>query len=319
MASNPRVRSAQRLIPPDSPYTPRATPLRSGVSARGVRSAPSVADESPAPTQLPITTKIAAHYALPPTIPSPYIATLDASLDAILAFAQTYGKKKGVQDVVDTLLRTVDAGTNWAGLLRGVYVGNSDGWEVLEELLFLVTRMLLPNQIAENRARMAALYERKKHLAIRMVLRYDMLREWKGESVASLPATEGNDKNGDTEMQTAEYTRPELRPNVISTLIVAPVSGWSTHGVRERMKHHVTELDEYLLLGDEKVRGWSDQTLLCMASQIILQWQWLRSNNVIFEEMEINGYEDLDGKADECEWINDDWKRKRGEKGKEED
>jgi hypothetical protein len=319
MASNPRVRSAQRLIPPDSPYTPRATPLRSGVSARGVRSAPSVANESPAPSQLPITTKIAAHYALPPTIPSPYIATLDASLDAILAFAQAYGKRKGVQDVVDTLLRTVDVGTSWAGLLRGVYIGNSDEREVLEELLFLVTRMLLPNQIAENRARMAALYERKKHLAIRMVLRYDMLREWKGESVASLPAAENNDKNGDTEMQTAEYTRPKLRPNIISTLIVAPAGGWSTHGVRERMKHHVTELDEYLLLSDEKVRGWSDQTLLCMASQIILQWQWLRANNVIFEEMEINGYEDLDGKADECEWINDDWKRKRGEKGKEED
>jgi hypothetical protein len=318
MAFNSRTRAAPRPIPEDSPYTPRATPLRAsgGVSTRGVRSAPSIADESPAAAVQPVT-NIAAHYALPPTIPSPFPGTLDASLDAILSFAQEFRKTKGMQPVIDTLLRTVDSATNWPLLLRSVYVNNVNGRDLLEEFLFFVTRMLLPNQIAENRTRMGKLYERKKHLAIRMVLRYDMLREWKGESVASLPAI--NDKGGDIEMQSAEYTRPALMPNIVSTLIVAPTGGWSTHGVRERMKHHVTDLDGYLLLSDAKVRGWSDQTLLGMTSQIALQWQWLRANNAIFEDMEINAYEELEGKADECEWINDDWKRKRSEKGKEEE
>jgi hypothetical protein len=317
MAVKPRGRTAPRAIPEDSPYTPRATPLRAGVSTRDVRSAPSIADESPAPAVQPITTNIAAHYALPPTIPSPFPGTLDASLDAVLSFAQKFSSKKGMQPVIDTLLRTVDAATNWPGLLRGVYVNNANGRDLVEELLFLVTRTLLPNQITENRARMGRLYERKKHLAIRLVLRYDMLREWKGESMASLPA--GKDQGMDIEMRSLNYTRPALMPNVVATLIVAPVGGWSTYGVRERMKHHVTDLDGYLLLSDMEVRGWSDQTLLSMTSQIVLQWQWLRANNAIFEEMEVNAYEELEGKADECEWINDDWKRKRSEKGKEED
>jgi hypothetical protein len=313
MVLNPRARTAPRAITEDSPYTPRAKPLRAGVSTRGVQSAPSVADESPAPAVQPITTNIAAHY----TIPSPFPGTLDASLDAILSFAQEFSNKKSMQPVIDTLLRTVDAATNWPVLLRGVYVHNAKGRDLVEELLFLVTRTLLPNQIAENRARMGRLYERKKHLAIRLVLRYDMLREWKGESVASLPAV--NEQGMDVEMRSPEYTRPALMPNVVATLIVAPGGGWSTHGVRERMKHHVTDLDGYLLLSDTKVCGWSDRTLLGMTSQITLQWQWLRANNAIFEEMEINAYEELEGKADECEWINDDWKKKRGDKGKEED
>lgn len=200
----------------------------------------------------------------------------------------------------------------------------------LESLLILLTRTLLPEQIAENRELMARLYDKRKQLAIRLVLRYDMLREWKMDSschpiaIASLPpavppvpAPAPLTNPGSTIPY--PYYRP-LLPNVWSTLIAAPAGGFTTHGVRERMKHHVTDLDSYLLLSDADVNGWSDQVLLGMLSQIILQWQWLRQNNAILEEMEKDDYEDLDGRAEECEWIADDVRRpeygRRETKGK---
>jgi hypothetical protein len=46
-----------------------------------------------------------------------------------------------------------------------------------------------------------------------------------------------------------------------------------------------------------------------MTSQIALHWQWLRQNNDILEQMEDNDYEELDGRADENEWIADDVKK----------
>jgi hypothetical protein len=46
-----------------------------------------------------------------------------------------------------------------------------------------------------------------------------------------------------------------------------------------------------------------------MTSQIALHWQWLRQNNATLERMEENDYEELDGKAEDNEWIVDDTKR----------
>jgi hypothetical protein len=195
-----------------------------------------------------------------------------------------------------------------------VYTDTDPGRAALEEVLCLVTRTLLPEQITENRSAMARLYDRKKQLAIRLTLRYDMLRDWKfggtghTMAIASLPAPASR---GTTDIQ-IEGPRRAFMPNIIATLIAAPVGGWTTHAVRERMKHHVTDLDKYLLLDDEKVSSWSDQTLLSMTAQVILQWQWLRQNNDVLGEMEIFGYEELDGKADECEWIADEIKKKTG-------
>jgi hypothetical protein len=317
MAHNPRTRTAPRILSEDSPYTPRATPIRtSSVSTRGVRSAPTAPDEIHTPVVQ--STNLPAHYALPPTIPSPFTGTLDASLDAILAFNHYHGQHMGMQSVLNTLLRPVETSTNWPLLLRAVYVHDANGRGLLEEVLFLVTRTLLPEQIAQNRSSMARLYGRKKHLAIRLIVRYDMLREWReGVAVASVPPlspqqqTGIRNHNGDVDVQPPAYQRPTLLPNIMSALIAAPPGGWTTHAVRERMKHHVIDLDAYLLLSDEKVASWSDQTLLIMASQIILQWQWLQQNNLILEEMEVNGYEELEVKADECEWIVDDVKRLR--------
>jgi hypothetical protein len=179
---------------------------------------------------------------------------------------------------------------------------------------------LLPEQIVENRAAMARLYDRKKQLAIRLVLRYDMLREWKMEqgtyhrdqavAVPSLPPA-GLSAPAPIPHSRPErfpYRRPQL-PNIIPTLIAAPPGGFTTHAVRERMKHHVTDLDAYLLLTDEDVARWGDTVLWSMTSQILLQWQWLRQNNEMLQDMEIYGWEELEGKADECEWIAEDVKR----------
>jgi len=166
---------------------------------------------------------------------------------------------------------------------------------------------------------------------MRLVLRYDMLRAWKTSgskdgavTVASVPparhgvsSVSGNVGVGVGVGAAGEnggevQDRRALMPNVLPTLIAAPAQGYSTHGVRERMKHHVTDLDGYLLLTDEEVRGWGAARLLSMMCALILHWQWLRQSNEILGDMEVTGWEDLDGKADECEWIADDVKKTGG-------
>lgn len=307
----------------DSPFTPAATPQptrRAGLGTRGVR-ASTVDSELYAPTSA--TTKVndlPAHYTLPPTVPSPFSGTHETSLDAVLDFGVSH---PGTQCVVNALLQTGSPKTNWPLLLRTVYLQpntTQEGRVLLEEILFLTTRTLYPEQIAENRSLTSRLYERKKQLAIRLILRYDMLREWKIQNsghpmtVASLspPATPAPSADIDVSGLNIGSRRP-LMPNIIPTLVAAPNGGWTTHAVRERMKHHVTGLDSYLLLSDEEVASWSDQVLLGITAQVVLQWQWLRQNNEILGGMEVMGYEELEGKADECEWIADDIvKRRRG-------
>ncbi|KAF1931425.1 uncharacterized protein M421DRAFT_23126, partial [Didymella exigua CBS 183.55] len=273
-------------------------------------------------------TKLPLHYFLAPTVPSPFTGTLEASLDAILSWGTLHPSTTFTKE---TLLRPVSTSMNWPAILMTAF-GPASGLDIklrrilLEELTILVTRTLLPEQIAENRLAMGRLYDRRKQLAIRMVLRYDMLREWMlGEgpvgkrdlSVASVPPTtssaDGNGngsvqidspmKNQVTQDEGVEYERRLLMPNVWPTLIAAPAGGYTTYGVRERMKHYVTPLDDYLLLTDEHVRSWSEKTLVVRTSQMVLQWQWLRQKNETLEEMEGNGWEELDGRADECDWI----------------
>jgi hypothetical protein len=273
---------------------------------------------------------------------------LEASLDAI----QEWGRinttsngtpKKGVQSIVDTLLRPVDPGTNWPILLSALQQEENTAPEwwtryLTEDVLFLLTRTLLPEQILENRNLMARLYNAKKQLAMRLVLRYDMLRDWKMEAgthhrdqavaVASVPPPPSLSKGrvaaaaaatpapapvtmgqrAKKEKEKYPFRRP-LLPNIIPTLIAAPTGGFTTHGVRERMKHHVTDLDSYLLLEDDEVGGWTGVKLLGKLCQVVLHWQWLRGNNEVLDGMEVKGWEDLEGKADECEWIAEDVKR----------
>ncbi|KAH5405249.1 hypothetical protein HBI46_202730 [Parastagonospora nodorum] len=321
--THPRARARSRAYSniSDSSFAtpqPQSQPRRrAGVATHGVRNirAETVDSEFAPSINTPTPLRIAslpAHYALPPTVPSPFAGTLEASLDAILEFGLSH---VGCTGVVNALLEKVTPRTNWPLLLRDVYV-QPGGRGMLEEVLFLVTRTLLPEQIAENRGLMARLYEHKKQLAIRLVLRYDMVREWKADgaghtiTVASL-GPEGSAGGDGIDMgQLRLGQRRPFRQNVIPTLIAAPQGGWTTHAVRERMKHHVTDLDGYLMLSDEVVAGWSDQVLLVMASQIVLQWQWVRNNNEILTEMEIMGYEEFEGRADENDWMVDDVRKR---------
>ena len=293
---------------------------RSGT--RGVR-APSIISDAAPPIEAPQTTRIPPHYFLAPAVPSPFVGDLEASLDAILHWGQLH---PATTPVKETLLRPVSTSTNWPSILSNSFGTPSTLDQklarfLLEEFVFLITRTLLPEQIAENRLAMGRLYDRKKQLAIRLVLRYDMVREWcvgegpvgkRDVSVASVPPPVNVDESGkpvDSPMKDTKtggeggYKRRELMSNVWPTLIAAPAGGFTTHGVRERMKHYVTPLDNYLLLTDEEVKGWSNKTLVVRASQVVLQWQWLRQKNETLEEMEHGGWEELDGRADECEWI----------------
>ena len=231
-----------------------------------------------------------------------------------------------MQNLIDTLLKPVDTKTNWCVVVYSIRAGPPEQRrDLIEELLFLLTRTLLPEQIVENRGLMARLYNAKKQLAMRLALRYDMLREWKMEAgtyhrdqavtVASEPPPERTNLPAPAPAAVSEDVRRKfpfrcpLLPNIIPTLMAAPPGGFTTHGVRERMKHHVTELDAYLLLEDEEVAGWTGLKLQTTVIQVLLHWQWLRQNNAVLDEMEVHGWEDLEGKADESEWIAEDVKR----------
>ncbi|KAH9864471.1 hypothetical protein J1614_010405 [Plenodomus biglobosus] len=315
----------------------------------------------------PSVSNLPSYWALAPTVPSPFAGTLEASLDAILAWGKVWAVWHGVQRIVDTMLGGVNKGTDWSDEVMGVLFQTSfsaaaaaaacsastgaatttatarptvddgaSGRIVCEELLFLVTRTLLPEQIKESRDAMARLYERRKHLAIRLLLRYDMLLAWKTNckgkdhrahpvvvncvaspgvrGPARISAQSGPRENGDadddvdmSDLGSVPLRRP-LMANVWPTLLLPPPThpnGFATHGVRERMRHHVTDLDPVLMYTDEEVAKWSDQVLVARTGSALLLWQWMRRNNEILEDMEVNDWEDLDGKAEECDWIAD--------------
>lgn len=193
----PRPTPPPHLPPPLPPSTTRRSSTR-GIRANSALSdAQSLADN----TARNNANAIPSHYSLPPTAPSPFSGTLEASLDAVLDWGAEHGVAHAhARSVVIALLQPASPSTNWAALLQSLLSsssssseqstpGHSSGRHLVEELLFLVTRTLLPEQIAENRGFMARLYDRRKQLAIRLVLRYDMLREWRagGCGVASVP------------------------------------------------------------------------------------------------------------------------------------
>ncbi|KAF2626217.1 hypothetical protein BU25DRAFT_300987, partial [Macroventuria anomochaeta] len=172
---------AYSILSDDPHPTPRpspAPPLTRRSGTRGVRATSITSDAAP-PTEAPQATRIAPHYFLSPTVPGPFTGTLEASLDAILQWGKLHPSTTAI---VTTLLEPVSKSTNWPLILSTFSTPSTLSPKLsrflLEEFLFLVTRTLLPEQIAENRLAMGRLYDRKKQLAIRLVLRYDMLREW---------------------------------------------------------------------------------------------------------------------------------------------
>ncbi|KAJ6198990.1 hypothetical protein J3E72DRAFT_393816 [Bipolaris maydis] len=298
------TRFGRRVIPPQD-LTPSVDP-------------PSQPSQPPQTPQ-----KLPAYYSLAPSIPSPFTGSLETSLDAILAFGQLYAAIPGVTPLITKLLEPVSTDTNWAAILSALATATPlHARYLMTELLFLATRTLLPEQIAENRAMLGRLYERKKQLAIRLLLRYDMLREWKLEpsqssyrdqpiTIASAAPVAGF-VAPEPVVGVASPKYPYRRPlllNVIPTLIAAPVGGYTSQSVRERMRHHVTELDAYLMLGDEEVERWSEGRVKSKVCFVLMHWQWLRGNNATLDDLEVLDWEELEGKAEECGWIGDDTTR----------
>lgn len=303
------TRFGRRVIPPRD-LSPPADP-------------PSQPSQPPQTPQKTATTKLPAYYSLAPTVPSPFTGSLETSLDAILAFGQLYAAIPGVTPLITKLLEPVSTDTDWVAIMTALETATPlYAQYLMTELLFLLTRTLLPEQIAENRAMLSRLYERKKQLAIRLLLRYDMLREWIMEPsqssyreqpivVASTGPVAGF-VAPEPVVGVASLNYPYRRPlllNVIPTLIAAPAGGYASQSARDRMRHHVTVLDGYLMLRDEEVEKWSEGRLKSKVCFVLMHWQWLRGNNATLDDLEVLDWEGLEGKAEECGWIGDDTTR----------
>lgn len=256
---------------------------------------------------------IPAHYLFLPTYPSPFEGTLEASLDALLDFGRSHPDCKLILDV---LRQPVDIKTNWMGLLSATLILEDDeilpnSRLLLEELLLLATRKLLPEQIAQNRALMYRMYDARKTMSMRMILRYDLLYEWIKRSsnhflvIESRPPVRYVRIDAPGDYDEIYPGRTPLLPNVWATLIAAPALGYATQKMREAMKHHVTALDGLLMVTDEEVEAWNADKLFRKTAEVLLQWQWLRKNTELMEDMEVRGWEDLEGPAGECEWVRD--------------
>ena len=262
--------------------------------------------ETPVPIEGP---QVAPIYTLPPTVPSPFAGTLLDSLDAILEFNRTH---PGLNRITETLLADVDHSTDWPQLFTAVLEPVENTREIMAEIVFLVTRKLLPEQITENRALMYRMYSNKRNYPTRISLRYDMERERhkrpnardllvesRPPSIPPLPTPEPI-------INPAYPERPPFMPNIISTLIAAPAEGgYGTKKMADAMRHHITELDRLLALTDKDVSGWNGTQMVVGAVAVILQWQWLRADTKKLEDLEVGNWEELDGKAEDCEWVRD--------------
>jgi hypothetical protein len=97
---NRTARPAEReySIVSDSPFTPRGTPQptrRTGVVTRGFRAKTDDSEVLGSINSHVRVVSLPAHYNLPPTVPSPFIGTLEASLDAILDFGISHSGCQG--------------------------------------------------------------------------------------------------------------------------------------------------------------------------------------------------------------------------------
>ena len=271
------------------------------------------ASNSPSPAVELSVLNVPPEYQLAPTVPPPFARTLIASLDAILVFNSIYPQ---LHPLTNPLLQKVDRKTNWVEICYEVLEAHEDkpaqGRYLLVEFLFLITRTLLPEQVAENRKFMYRMYLSRRNLSTRVMLRYDMLRNWKKRSHAHPIIIESvlpHDPPVRPILPLYNKERPHRRPlmqNILSTLIAArPDEPYCTKKMSDCMRHHVTDLDRYLLLTDEEVEEMGTIRLIMMLVEVVVQWQWIKENTELMEEMDVRMWEDMDGKADECEWVRD--------------
>jgi hypothetical protein len=267
------------------------------------------------------TRKLPAHYLLPPTIPLLFEGTLEASLDALLELQQSVPELLPVV----TALVMGKKGTDWPTLFctvltlkRGHTEAHKDnikrkdtvtacpqqnssyankctkGRYLLTTLLFLFTRLLLPNQILENRRYMTRLYSDHRGTYVRLLLRYDMLLPWKknGNHYLVVPAEPSQGVPPQLDWNKDELRRP-LYPNIWASLLAPPKGGYATKSVGEKLRHHITELDGYLLVRDVEVDSWGDRELITKMATVVGVWLWIREMNEILDDMEVNGWEGL--------------------------
>lgn len=265
------------------------------------------------PTPAPITSALPIYYTLPPTVPSPFTPTLEASLDELLNFAVFYPP---ISNIITILLQPPSRSTNWPALLRPFLTSGDAGHKhILDELLFLLTRTLLPNQIAENRVLLTTLYTARKATQMRLLLRYDMLRAWKKGNnrhiMCIMSPIADSAKSGVERPELNALQCPVRRrfmPNVITTLVAAPYPklphGYGAAKTAGKMKHHVTALDDDLLSRDEEVAMWAEKEYIVRFCDIVLNWQWLRENNQILEDMSVMGWDGLQSKEG-ADWFLD--------------
>lgn len=242
-------------------------------------------------------------YTLPPTVPSPYIGELHASHTKLVTSGQIYSR---------LLVLTLDLmkGTKgWADALN-IFVNpsNQDDRKMLEDLLCLVTRELLPNQIVENRGLMMDLYTTRRVEDVDVWLlsgypadrrRYDMLhsrRQRGGKPMTvncpdpttvdnpTVPTATGSESvpPGTLRIDDKKYSRKPFAPNIIPTLIAVPKGGFADQEIAEKMTHHVTGLDDLLLLDDETIQIMSLEEFRVNVGRAIFSWMSLtRSNELL--------------------------------------
>jgi len=299
------------LFVPQTPRTPNQhtpTAMAQPTTGRSMRatSTLSIVVSTPPPEGPQI---IPSHYLLAPTLPRPFGNDLEGALDGILEFGRIFPEMRAI---VETLLKEPDTTTNWPLLIKEMWDSHPLGRGLMEELLFLVTRCLLPEQISHNRALLYRLYSNHRGASVRLILRYDMLREWHHQPRGTFAVVDSLSHAAFANMQPPApisnpkhpYRRP-LMPNIWATLIVGQPTDYPTRRLSDAMRHHVTDLDKCLLLRDEEVAERSDAWLLSMLPMLILQWQLLRKNTMRLEDMEVGDWEELKGRADELEWVRD--------------
>ncbi|KAF2659878.1 hypothetical protein K491DRAFT_120435 [Lophiostoma macrostomum CBS 122681] len=232
-------------------------------------------------------------------MPAPDLAH---SLESILKFGSRV--LPGLQSFTNILLEPPDRSTNWGALINSFLdVEKERGRALLNGLLFLVTRILLPNQIAHNRELLTTLYHEKRLTNVRLSLRYDMLRAWKKPidvpgNATSTPSELPPADTPDFLPFVANIERPlrqGLIPDIIARLTTAPKDGYKTKTAEDKMKHHVTALDDMLLLRDEEVEGWPDLQFSVKLAGVIILWQQMRENNELLDDMRVHDWEALEG------------------------
>ena len=58
-------------------------------------------------------------------------------------------------------------------------------------------------------------------------------------------------------------------------------------------------------MSDEEVEAWDARRLVLGAASAVIMWQWVREGTEMLGEMEVRGWGELEGRAEECAWVRD--------------